>query len=253
MKIFKSLFFTLLLFGAFSLQSHEITIAVAANMKTPMEEIRSEYQKISKDTLVTVYGASGQLASQIKNGAPFEIFLSADMRFPESLHQSGFAILPPKAYAIGVLILLGTKKNSKNLELKDLLLSPEIKHIAVANPTSAPYGDAAVQALKYYGIYDTILPKIVFGESVSQVNQFIFSEAADFGFTSKSTLYSESFQKEQTWLQVDSKAHAPILQGATILKSSIGPKKESAEAFYNFLFSDQAKAILKKYGYEIPK
>lgn len=235
------------------LSAEEITVAVAANFKGPMEEIKIEFQKAFKDTVVPVYGASGQLTSQIKNGAPFDLFLSADMKYPQDLFKTDFAVSSPKPYAIGILILLGTKENKNNSDWKELLLSPEIKHIAVANPASAPYGEAAVQALKHYGIYDALLPKIVFGESITQVNQFIFSESSDFGFTSKSALHSESFQKKQISFQIDPKSYAPIMQGVVMLKSVQGPKKNAIQNFYGFLFTKEVQSILLKYGYELPK
>ncbi len=232
--------------------AQKLTIAAAANVQYALDELirsfKKEYPQIKVNKIIS---SSGKLTSQIVKGAPYDIFLSSDMKYPWFVYKKGYAITKPKVYAYGILVLW----SMKNIPLKEkglaVLLGKDIKRIAVPNPKNAPYGREAVKVLKYYKIYERIKPKIVYGESVSQTNQYIYRKLADIGFTSKSTVVSAKLRNRGVWVEVDKKAYSPIKQGIVLLKESENNKY--AKRFYHFIFTQKAKSILKKYGYLIPE
>lgn len=234
----------------------EVVVAVAANLKNPMEEIRLSFQKQNPEiNIKNIFGASGQLTNQIQNCAPMDLFLSADMDFPLALYKDGYTLFPPKVYAEGELVLLSKKEIEKTKSISELLLSENIKFIAIANPRTAPYGKVAVETLQTLGIYEKLKHKFVFGESIAQVNQFISTGSADVGFTSFSTLYGNE-GKFRFWYQVDPKTHSTIQQGVVIIQSKevrTEEQKIAISKLFEYLFSAEAKSILLKYGYKIPK
>jgi molybdate transport system substrate-binding protein len=229
----------------------KVTVAVAANAQYAMKEIVKQYEKETGKELELIIGSSGKLTAQIREGAPFDIFLSADMEYPQVLYKEGLTLSEPKIYAYGSLVLW-TMKDFDLLNINVLLL-PEVKVVALANPKIAPYGEAAIDVMKYYKVYEKAEPKLVYGESISQVNQYIISKAADIGFTAKSVVLSPEMQGKGKWMEIDKKAYKPIAQGAVLLKSSKERNAADAELFYNYLYSEKAKKILKKYGYQFQK
>lgn len=238
-----------LLLSTFSLFAGEINIAVAANVSYAMDELKAEFAKTNPDTKVQVtLGSSGKLTAQIKNGAPYGLFMSANMKFPNALYEDKIAITKPVVYAQGALAYLTTKKVDFTQGI-ELLKSSDIQKIAIANPQTAPYGKAAVDAMQKVGLYEEVKDKLVYAESISQVVTYSIS-AADIGFIAKSSLFSDKMQnyKENiNWVAVDTALYAPIKQGIVLLTNA----KENAEykAFYDFILSDTAKEIFKKYGY----
>ena len=154
--------------------AEELTVAVAANARYPFEGIKAVFEKQNGVTVKSVIGSSGKFVTQIENGAPFDVFLSADMEYPEALAKSGFTADIPKIYAYGTLILwtLADIDLSKGIAV---LTENSVHKIAIASPDTAPYGRQAVNALKHYGLYEKVAEKLVYGESVTQVNQFISS------------------------------------------------------------------------------
>ena len=130
-----------------------------------------------------------------------------------------------------------------------MLLSADVKKIAIANPKTAPYGVAAEEALKYYGLFDQVQGKLVYGESISQANQYITTLAADIGFTAKSVVLSDELKGKGTWVDIDRKVYSPISQAAVITKHGAETNKAASEKFYAFLYSKSAREILKKFGY----
>ena len=226
-------------------KQEKLTIATAANMQWALNELIQEFSRESGINCEMIVSSSGKITAQINEGAPFDVFLSADMRYPETLFQSGLTTATPIIYAYGGLVLwTGTKEIKPSM---DLLLDNKIVHIALANPDIAPYGKASVQVLNYYNIYEQVERKLVFGESISQTNQFIASGAAEIGFTAKSAVLSPSFLTKGSWAEIDPEAYTPIAQGAVIIKSS--DQMESSEKFIEFLISDKSKEILNKFGY----
>lgn len=230
----------------------EITIAVAANVSYAIDELKVEFNKAYPDTKINVtLGSSGKLTAQIKNGAPFELFLSANMGYPEALYKEGVAVTKPIIYAQGALAFL-SKKGLDYAQGIQLLSDPSIKKIAIANPQTAPYGKAALEAMEKSGIYENIKEKLVFAESISQTVTYALT-AADIGIIAKSSLYSSNmaeYKEGVNWSEVDTGLYTPIDQGIVVLKN--GEANSEARAFYDFMLSPKAKEILSKYGYMIP-
>ena len=226
----------------------KLTIATAANMQFVMRELTASFTEETKIQCEIIVGSSGKLTAQIKQGAPFDLFVSANMKYPEDLYNSGFTIGKPTIYAYGRLVLW-TMSSSVNLSL-DFLTSDYVKHIAVANPRIAPYGVPAIEVLKNEGIYDKIKDKLVFGESISQTNQFITSEVAEVGFTAKSVVLSPNMKKNNNWIEMNNESYRPIAQGVVILKNR-NNHREDAQKFYKFLLSQKGGKILNKFGYAL--
>jgi len=229
----------------------KITIAVAANVSYAIKELKKEFEKNNPDTQVRVtLGGSGILTAQIKNRAPYGLFMSADMKYPNTLYKDGLALEKPVVYAQGSLAMFSVKKRdfSKGLEL---LKDKKIRRIAIANPKIAPYGKAAVQALKKANLHVEIKSKLLYAESISQTLSYSLI-AADIGLIAKSSLYSKKMRKYKeniNYIDVNTTLYEPIKQGIILLK--YGEKNSSYKKFYNFVLSEKAKKILKKYGYII--
>jgi molybdate transport system substrate-binding protein len=227
----------------------KITVAVAANMQYAMEALKAEFNKTDKTGISIVLGASGKLTQQIMQNAPFDIFISADTSFPEKLMQNNLAAEPPKVYAQGILVLWSAKPGIQPAADLKLLLNENIQHIAIANPKTAPYGAAAEFIIKKYGLYDKIASKLVTGESITQASQFIATQAADIGFTAKSIVISAEMKGKGKWIELNHSDYPPIKQAAVLLKYGSENHPAAAKKFYDFLFSKQAKAIYKNFGY----
>lgn len=238
----------LLALGISALGAGTINIALAANVSYAIEDLKQEFNKTHPDTKVRVtLGSSGKLTAQIKHGAPYDLFMSANMKYPQALYKEKIAITEPKVYAFGSLALISSKKRDFSKGI-NLLLDKEISKIAIANPKTAPYGIAAVQALKNIKIEDTVKSKFVYGESISQTLSYALS-AADIGIIAKSSLYSKKMSKYKeniNWVAVDTKLYTPIKQGIVMLK-----KEAEVKAFYDFILSADAKKIFKDYGYSV--
>jgi len=227
----------------------KITVAVAANMQYTIQELVAEFNKSDKTTIEVVLGASGKLTQQIRNGAPFDIFISADTAFPQKLAENHFTLAPPKVYAQGLLVLWSAKPAIQPAKDLKLLLSANIKSIAIANPKTAPYGSAAEFILKKYGLYNKVSSKLVTGESISQTSQFIATQNADCGFTAKAVVISKEMQGKGKWVELNTKDYPPIEQSAALLKYAKQTNEAEARKFYNFLYTAKAKAIFTKFGY----
>jgi len=237
---------------AVSLYAGTINIAVAANVSYAIDDIQKEFNKEFPHTKVLVtLGSSGKLTAQIKNGAPYQLFMAANMKYPQALYSDGIAVTKPLIYAQGSLAYLSSKEQDFSQGIK-LVENANIAKIAIANPKTAPYGKAAVEAMKNAGVYENVVQKLVYAESISQTVSYAVT-AADIGFIAKSSLYSPKmlhYKKGINWLEVDSKLYTPINQGIVILKNA----KENGEvkAFYDFMLSSKAQKIMKDFGYLIP-
>lgn len=252
MKI-KTMIFSLLLVlfcsvGAFA---GDLTVAVAANVQYTFEELKAEFQKETGINIKQVIGSSGKFTTQIENGAPFDIFLSADMDYPQTLKKEGLTYNDPKIYAYGTLVLwtMTDVDLSKGIEV---VTDPAIGKIAIASPHTAPYGRQAVNALKHSQLYNQVSKKLVYGESIAQTNQFITLKAADLGFTAKSIVLAPNMKDQGQWIEIEKEAYEPIAQGVVILKHAQKENLEDAQKFFDFLFSDAAGEVFKKYGYVLP-
>lgn len=227
----------------------KVTVAVAANMQYPMNALKAKFEQETGIKIEVILSSSGKLTQQIQEGAPYDVFISADTSYPQTLYRNNYAATAPKVYAKGVLVLWTTTPGIEPLKDLKLLLTQNIKKIAVANPKTAPYGVAAEQILKHYNLYEQVKDKLVFGESITQTNQFILSQSADIGFTAKSVVLSDEMKDKGKWVDLDLKAYSPIEQAAVILKHGAETNKAASEKFYNYLYSKTAKDIFKKFGY----
>ncbi len=245
------LFLVFFLFSTI-LFSKTITVAVAANVSYAIAKIIKEFNKQYPNIKVRVIlGGSGKLTAQIKHNAPYDIFMSANMKYPQALYKDSIALTKPVIYAQGSLAYFSNKPRDFSLKMK-LLEEKNIKRIAIANPKTAPYGKATVEALKNAHIYNDIKNKFIYGESISQTVMYA-KTAADIGFIAKSALYSPkmSMYKENiNYIDVDTKLYTPINQGIVILKNS--NNSDEVKAFYNFILNNKTKNILKDFGYLIP-
>jgi molybdate transport system substrate-binding protein len=232
---------------AISVAAQTVTVAVAANVSYAVEDLVKAFEKGHPATHVRVIlGSSGKLTAQIRRGAPFDLFLSADTGYPEALHADGVGLQKPRVYARGLLALLSPKPRELDPGLRTLL-SPQISRIAVANPKTAPYGRAAVAAMKKAGLYRQVLPRLIYGESVSQTLTYTL-RAADVGIVAKSALMSPKmrrFKEGKNWVEVDRGLYRPIAQGMLLLSPN-------GRAFYDFLTSEEARKIFEAYGYLKP-
>lgn len=231
--------------------AQQATVVVAANMKPAMDEIYQQYKIAGGKDLRIIYGASGNFARQIQQGAPFNLFVSADESFPMTLHREGLTVDEGKVYAIGRLALIAHK--SKNLKLS---LSPEdlkkliiqTNKIAIAKPDTAPYGKAAIQFLNNMKLDELSKNKIVFAESVSSVAMFVNSGAAGVGLTAYSLAKSKEVMQFTNHLLIPENLHESIKQRMVLLKN---PPKAIVD-FYAHLQSPKAKDVLRAHGYSTP-
>jgi len=255
MKLTKQTFF-LLLVCAFLVSAcsesneanNKITVATASNMQFAMEEIASKFESKTGIICELVISSSGKLTAQIKEGAPYDVFVSANMKYPEEIHKSGLSQSAPKVYAHGKLVLWTTV--DKIEPSIDILNSDKVEHIAIANPKTAPYGLAAMEVLDFHNIKNQVINKLVYGESISQTNQFISSKAANIGFTSMSVVLSPEVKGKGKWVELSSAEYTPIKQGVVVIERDniVG---QPALDFYEYLFSEESKEILTNFGYTI--
>ena len=229
-----------------------ITIAAASDLNFVFRELVAEYEKSTGDRVRLSLGSSGNFYAQIQNGAPFDLYFSADIAYPRKLEEAGLTVpgsLYP--YAIGRIVLWAGKDSrldlSKGLEI---LREPTIKKIAIANPKHAPYGRAAVAAMEHAQVYDRIKDKLVLGENISQAAQFIESGAADVGIIAMSLALAPPMQAAGQYWEIPADAHPPIEQGAVILNGV--KNQERAKAFLSFVQGAEGQAMMKRYGFIVP-
>ncbi|QMW05540.1 molybdate ABC transporter substrate-binding protein [Spirosoma foliorum] len=227
-------------------QAQPLRVAVAANAQFVMVQLKTAFQKKTGIEVESIVNSSGKLTTQIQQGAPYDIFLSADMEYPQTLHKAGLTVAAPVIYAYGSLVLWTLTDLPLSTNLK-ILSDPAVRHVAIANPATAPYGEAAVSLLKHKALLDQVQPKVVYGESIAQVNQYILSGAAEVGFTAKSVVLDPSLTKRGHWIDLPTTGYSPIAQGVVVLKRTTIPKE--AEQFMAFLRSPQARRILQQFGY----
>lgn len=232
--------------------AQEITIAAAADLQSVMQEIAIRFQKETGKTVKPTYGSSGNFFQQIQNGAPFDMFFSANLDFPKKLDAAG--LTEPGSfyqYAIGKIVIW--VPNDSRLDITSGLVSlqnPAIKKIAIANPQHAPYGQAAVAAMKKENVYDKVSAKFVLGENISQTASFVVSGAADAGIVALSLALSPNMQGKGRYAEIPASDYPPIEQACVILKSS--RQKDTARAFLDFLKTPAVAELFKAYGFAVP-
>jgi len=245
----KALFFALTVTLSLLAQADEVQVAVAANFTAPMQQIATQFEKDSGHKATLAFGATGKFYAQIVNGAPFEILLSADDETPARLEKEGLGIVGSRfTYAIGTLVLWSA--NPTLVDTKgEILKSGDFKHLALANPKTASYGTAAVEAMTKLGLMTSLQPRFVQGENISQTQQFIMSGNAELGFVALSQVYKDGkIAGGSAWI-VPANLYQPIQQDAVLL--SKGKNKPAAFALLAYLKGDKARAIIKSYGYEL--
>lgn len=245
---------TLILAGIFSSASilavaDEVHVAVAANFTAPIKQIAMDFEKDTGHKAVVSTGATGAFNAQIKNGAPFEVFLSADDETPAKLETEGMTVAGSRfTYAIGKLVLWSAKPGFVD-EKGEILKKGNFAKISLANPKTAPYGAAAVDTMKKLGTLDSLQGKVVQGENISQAYQFVATGNAEVGFVALSQVWKDGKLTSGSGWLVPAEFYSPIKQDAVILAKGKG--KAAAEALVKYLKSDKAKAVIKSYGYEI--
>ena len=240
----------LLLFGQTS-WSATVLVAVAANFSKPMTEIVSQFEKATGHSAKLSFGSSGKFVSQLENGGPFEVLLSADEKGPEKLEQAGLTVPNTRfVYALGKLVLWSATPNFVDNEGK-ILMTSNFKHLALADPKVAPYGAAAIDVLKKMKLFEKLQPMFVQGENIAQTYQFISTANAELGFLALSQVIKNGkIVGGSSWIIPDN-LHAPIRQGAVLMKT--GAENPAARALIDYLKSIPALAIIKKYGYDLAK
>ncbi|WP_191832447.1 molybdate ABC transporter substrate-binding protein [Pseudomonas fluorescens] len=227
----------------------EVQVAVAANFTAPIQAIAKDFEKDTGHKLVAAYGATGQFYAQIKNGAPFEVFLAADDSTPAKLESEGDSVKGSRfTYAIGTLALWSAKPGYVDAK-GEVLKKNEFKHLSIANPKAAPYGLAATQVLDKLKLTEATKAKIVEGQNITQAFQFVSTGNAELGFVALSQIYKDGKVTEGSAWIVPASLHEPIRQDALILNK--GKDNPAAKALVDYLKGPKAAALIKSYGYEI--
>ena len=228
--------------------AEEVRVAVAANFLATLNEIATNFERDTGHTAVVSSGSSGKLYAQIINGAPFDVFFSADVTRAKLLEEEGFAVQGSRfAYAVGRLTLWSPGSVMIEGNGKSTLLSDEVEHVAIANPQTAPYGAAAKEALQALGLWERIQDRLVRGENIGQTFHFVFSKNAQLGFVALSQVLNPKVNGAGSRWDVPTHLYAPIRQQALLLRT--GQRQEVARAFLDYVKGARARAIIERFGY----
>jgi molybdate transport system substrate-binding protein len=228
--------------------AEQVLVAVAANFVPPFRELAMEFEKATGHTVQVASGSSGAFFTQIKNGAPFDVFFSADNERPKLLEEEGLGVKGSRfTYAIGRLVLWSPDPDLVKGE--DTLRSGKFKHLAIADPKTAPYGVAAKQAMQKLGVWESIQARLVLGESLGQTIGFVESGNAELGFLALSQVMDPKIKGKGRHWDVPNNLHEPIQQDVVLLAK--GKDNPAAKALMEFIGGPQAKAIIERYGYEL--
>ena len=247
--MFRKISVILALLGTALVHADEVQVAVAANFTAPMQKIAAEFEKDTGHKAQLAFGATGKFYAQIRNGAPFEILLAADDTTPEKLEKEGTAVAGSRfTYAIGKLVLWSSKAGFVD-DKGEILKKGDFKHVSIANPKLAPYGQAAIETLTGLKLLDAIQPKFVQGENIAQTHQFVATGNAELGFVALSQVMKDGKIAEGSGWIVPPELHQPIRQDAVLLTNGKG--KPAAEALMKYLGSDKAKMVIQSFGYAL--
>ena len=250
MKIVKLLIIVCSLLVATTAHAEKITVAAAADLKFAMDEIITSFKKSSSGhELEVVYGSSGKFHTQIQQGAPYDLFFSADIKYPHELAKKGMAASEVKPYAVGRIVLWSNSMDASKMTLASLT-DPKISRIAIANPKHAPYGKRAEEALKSLKLWDTLQPKLVYGENIAHTAQFVQTSNAQVGIIALSLALNPELSKKGGYYLIPDKLHNPLEQGYIITKR--GADKPLARQFADYMGSKPARSIMSKYGFVLP-
>ena len=227
-----------------------ITVAAAADLKFALDEIVADFRRARPDDAVeVVYGSSGKFATQIRQGAPFDLYFSADIAYPRALEAEGLALGPTRPYAVGRIVLWSRTRDAGALRLQDLA-DPALGRIAIANPRHAPYGKRAEEALRAAGVWDAVQPRLVQGENIAQTAQFVQTGNATVGIIALSLALNPALAAQGGHHLIDAALHAPLEQGFILTRQAEG--KALATAFADYIGTEAARAVLVRYGFELP-
>jgi molybdate transport system substrate-binding protein len=232
--------------------AQRVSVAAAANLVFVLEPLNAEFAKMHPDIAVTCEtSASGSLVSQISNGAPYDVFLSADLDYPRMLVKAGGAEGSSLVvFAVGRLVLWTTKPGIDHSSIESIVRSPSVARLAIANPRTAPYGRAAEETLATLGLADFAKPKIVTGENITQTAQYVSSGNVDAGFVALSLVLSPKLKDKGTWIEVPAPLYSPIEQGGVLTMR--GAANAGARLYLDFLSSPAARRVLAQFGYGFP-
>lgn len=250
MKLIKQLLAASALLLALATHAEKITIAAAADLKFAMDEIVTTFKKTNPgDELDVIYGSSGKFHTQIQQGAPYDLFFSADIGFPRELAKAGLAGSEVKPYAVGRVVLWSNSMDASKMTL-DSLTDPKITHIAIANPKHAPYGKRAEEALRAAGVWDKIEPKLVYGENIAHTAQFVQSGNAQVGIIALALAVNPELASKGGYWLVPDKLHKSLEQGFIITQRAAS--NALAKRFADNMGSASTRAIMTKYGFVLP-
>ena len=234
--------------GAFA--ADKITIAAAADLKFCMDELVTSFKQAHADTQVDVtYGSSGNFATQIRQGAPFDLYFSADVEYPRALAKDGLTAGDVHIYALGRIVLWSATLDASKLSLQDLTRA-DIQKIAIANPQHAPYGKRAEEALRASGVWDKVQDKLVLGENIAQAAQFAQSGSAQVGIIALSLALNAELASKGKYALVPSTLHQPLQQAFTLTQRAAD--NASAHAFADYIQTPAARAVMVRYGFALP-
>lgn len=249
-RVISGLVLVLSLNGA--LWAEKITVFAASDLRFALNDVKSEFlKKNPNDEVELIFGSSGKGMHQIENSAPYDIYFSANEAYVQKLYDKGDVVTQPKLYAIGRIVLWSKNKNFDATKGFDNLKDPWVQKIAIANPSHAPYGEKAKQALQSIGVYKDIESKLVLGENISQTAQFIDSKSADIGVIALSLVLAPNIAKSEfsKYYLIDNKLHKPLRQAYAITK--IGGTKPLSKKFYDFMGTKNVSKIMTAYGFVV--
>lgn len=233
-----------------ALAGDRITVAAAADLKFALEEIIVAFRQANPgEQIETVYGSSGKFHTQIRQGAPFDLFFSADIEYPRLLAKEGLSASAPKPYALGRIVLWSNSRDAGKLSLADLA-DPAIRKIAIANPKHAPYGRRAEEALRAAGVWDKVESRLVMGENIAQTAQYVQTGNADVGLIALSLALSKELAARGGYALVPDSLHRPLEQGFIITKRAAG--NPLAKQFADYIGSAEARRIMARWGFTLP-
>jgi molybdate transport system substrate-binding protein len=236
-----------------SASAQTLTIAAAADLQAVLPTIANDFEKQTGVTTRLTFGSSGNIFSQLQNGAPFDVFLSADLEYPQRLVKAGQALTDTLLeYASGRIVVWARKDAGLDVQSGlRMLTDPRVRKVAIANPEHAPYGRAAVAALRHDNLYEAVQPKLVFGENISQAAQFVQSGNADAGIVALSVALTPALNSVGVYAEIPSTFHPPIRQGAVVIRSS--NNQQTARDFLAFLRRPESLKLLADFGFDIKR
>lgn len=250
MKSIQSLLLVCSLLFAISAHAEKVTVAAAADLKFAMDEIVATFKNANPvDEVEVIYGSSGKFHTQIQQGAPYDLYFSADIGFPRELAEAGLAASEVKPYALGRIVLWSASLDASKMTLASLT-DPKIARIAIANPKHAPYGKRAEEALRASGLWENVEPKLVYGENIAHTAQFVQTGNAQVGIIALSLAISPELASKGGYWLIPDDLHEPLEQGFIITKRA--ESNTLAKRFADYMSSKPARVVMTKYGFTLP-